>query len=171
MKALLVVLAAGSLFSQAKLPQYMKETLPNGTVIAMMPRSGVPLVHFRVLVRGGVESDPRQMAGLANLTASLLRRGTAKRSAEQFAEELDYLGGTFQAAFDGQLGSATAISSEFLSKDFDKGLDLLSDAVLHPAITESEVHKELARRKAGTKAVEDKPKASNSPAFPAASFR
>lgn len=170
MKTFFVVLAAASLFGQAKLPQYTKETLPNGTVIAMMPRSGVPLVHLRVLIKGGVESDPQGMAGLANLTANLLRRGTSKRSAQQFAEELDYLGGTFQAGFDGQLGSATAISSEFLSKDFDKGLDLLADAILHPAFTESEVHKELARRIDGAKAVKDNAQASINSYFRAAFF-
>lgn len=162
MKAPLVLFAAAVLgFGQAKLPQYTKETLPNGVVIAMSPRSGVPLVHFRVLIRGGVESDPPKMAGLANVTASLLRRDTSKRSAEQFAEELDYLGGTFGSGGGGRGGggggleSATAISSEFLSKDFDAGLDLLGDAVLRPAFTESEVHKELARRMDAAKALKD----------------
>src|SRR5271167_3245686 len=96
MRTLVVFLAAVSLsFAQAKLPQYTKETLPNGVVIAMMPRAGVPLVHFRVLIKGGVESDPAEMAGLGSVTSGLLRRGTTKRSAEQFAEELDFLGGTF----------------------------------------------------------------------------
>ena len=155
MKTVLVFLSAAALFGQAKLPPYTTETLPNGTVIVMMPRSGVPLVHFRVLIKGGIESDPPLMPGLANVTASLLRRGTKNRSAEQFAEELDFLGGSFQGGFDSQLGSATAISSEFLSKDFDKGLDLLADAALHPAFTESEVHKELARRIDGAKSVRD----------------
>jgi zinc protease len=170
MKTLFILAIASLAFGQAKLPQYIKETLPNGATIAMMPRSGVPLVHFRVLIKGGVESDPPNMAGLANLTGSLLRRGTAKRSAEQFAEELDYLGGTFQAAFDGQLGSATAVSSEFLSKDFDKGLDLLSDSVLHPAFTESEVNKELGRRIDGAKAMKDNPQASIGSYFRASFF-
>jgi zinc protease len=171
MKTLLVLLAAASLaFGQAKLPQYTKETLPNGAVVAMMPRSGVPLVYFRVLIKGGVESDPADKAGLANVTASLLRRGTATRSAEKFAEELDFLGGTFNAAFDGQLGSATAISSEFLSKDFDQGLELLADAVLHPAFTESEVKKELARRIDGAKAMKDNPQLSIGSYFRAAFF-
>lgn len=170
MKTLLTFLIASVAFGQAKLPQYTKEALPNGATIAMMPRSGVPLVHFRVLIKGGIESDPPQMAGLANLTASLLRRGTTKRSAEQFAEELDFLGGSFNAAFDGQLGSATAISSEFLSKDFDKGLDLLSDAVLHPAFSESEVHKELARRIDGAKALKDNAQGSINSYFRAAFF-
>jgi predicted Zn-dependent peptidase len=171
MKApLILVLAAGTIFGQAKLPQYTKDTLPNGAVIAMLPRSGVPLVHFRVLIKGGVESDPSGMAGLGNVTASLLRRGTKARSAEQFAEELDYLGGTFQAGFDGQLGSATAISSEFLSKDFDKGLDLLCDAVLHPAFTDSEVRKELARRVDAAKAMKDNAQASIGSYFRASFF-
>lgn len=157
---LILMAAAGCAFGQVKLPPYTKDTLPNGATVAMMPRAGVPLVHFRVLIKGGVESDPRDMAGLANVTASLLRRGTAKRSAEQFAEELDFLGGTFQATFDGPLGSATAISSEFLTKDFDPGLDLLADAVLHPAFTDSEVRKELARRVDTAKAMKDNPQAS-----------
>ncbi len=170
MKTLVVLLTAASLFGQAKLPQYTKETLPNGVVIAMMPRSGVPLVHFRVLIKGGIEADPTGMAGLGNVTSSLLRRGTTKRSAEQFAEELDFLGGSFNAGVDGQLGSATAISSEFLSKDFDKGLDLLSDAVLHPAFTESEAHKELARRVDGAKAMKDNAQASINSYFRAAFF-
>ena len=160
MKSALLMAAASLVFGQAKLPQYTKDTLPNGATILMMPRSGVPLVHFRVLVKGGIESDPADKAGLGNVTASLLRRGTAKRSAEQFAEELDYLGGSFNAGLDGQMGSATAISSEFLSKDFDPGLDLLSDAVLHPAFTDTEVRKELARRVDAAKSVKDNPQAS-----------
>jgi zinc protease len=147
-------------FGQAKLPQYTKDTLPNGAVIAMMPRTGVPLVHFRVLIKGGVESDPADKAGLANVTVSLLRRGTAKRSAEQFAEELDFLGGSFNALFDAQLGSATAISAEFLTKDFDKGLDLLADAVLHPAFTDTEVRKEVTRDVDALKSLKDNPQAS-----------
>jgi len=170
MRMLIVFIAASLGFGQAKLPQYTKEALPNGATIAMMPRSGVPLVYFRVLIKGGVESDPPHMAGLANVTASLLRRGTAKRSAEQFAEQLDFLGGTFNAVFDAPLGSATAISSEFLSKDFDSGMDLLADAVLHPAFTESEVHKELARRVDGAKAIKDNAQASISSYFRAAFF-
>jgi len=178
MKALIVFLAAASLqFGQAKLPQYTKETLPNGAVIAMMPRTGVPLVHFRVLIKGGVESDSPEMAGLANVTSTLLRRGTTKRSAAQFAEELDFLGGTFGASGQGgrggggaQLESAAVISSEFLSKDFDAGLDLLSDAILHPAFTESEVHKELARRVDSAREMKDNAQSSISAYFRTAFF-
>jgi zinc protease len=177
MKTFVLFLAAASVYGQAKLPPYTKEVLPNGVTVAMMPRTGVPLVHFRILIRGGVESDPQDMSGLENLTASLLRRGTTSRSASQFAEELDFLGGSFNAGGGGGRGgggggfeSATTISSEFLSKDFDKGLELLADGVLHPAFTESEVKKELARRVDGAKATKDNAQASIGSYFRSAFF-
>jgi zinc protease len=171
MKTLLVLAVAASLgFGQARLPPYTRDTLPNGAGIAMMARKGVPLVHFRVLIKGGVESDPAPMAGLSIVTASLLRRGTARHTAEQFAEELDFLGGTFVAGPDGQLGSATAISAEFLQKDFDRGLDLLADAVLNPAFTANEVRKELSRRVDAAKAIKDNPQGSMASYFRPAFF-
>src|ERR1700678_39437 len=87
-------------FAQVKLPPYTREVLPNGVVVALIPHAGVPLVHFHVLVKGGSESDPPQMAGLASVTAQLLRRGTTKRTAERFSQDLDFLGGTFTSGFD-----------------------------------------------------------------------
>ncbi len=138
--------------AQVKLPQYSRDTLPNGAVILMMPRPGVPLVHFRILVKGGSEAEPPQMAGLASVTGALLRKGTAKRTADQFSQELDFLGGTFDVGTD---NSATTITAEFLGKDFDRGLDLLSDAVLNPAFPQQEAAKELSRRVDAARSVKD----------------
>jgi len=153
--SLILTFCAASLSAQQlKLPQYLHETLPNGVVVDLMPRKGVPLVHFRVVVRGGAEAEPAQLSGLAGVTEQLLREGTAKRSAEQFSDELDFLGGTFgggggrggRGGGGGGLSSDTAISAEFLSKDFDRGLDLLADAVLHPAFPEDRVKQDISRR-------------------------
>jgi zinc protease len=159
--SLIVVLAWASLTGQVKLPPYTRQVLPNGVVVDLMPRPGVPLVEFRVLVKGGVEAEPANLAGLASVTAQLLRKGTSKRTADQFSEELDFLGGTFQAGdgFQGQYSSATTISGEFLKKDFDRGLDLLSDAVLRPTFPEAEVRKVVSQRVDAAKAVKDNPQA------------
>ena len=159
--SLIVVFAWTSLPGQVKLPPYTRHVLPNGVVVDLMPRPGVPLVGFRVLVKGGVEAEPANLAGLASVTAQLLRKGTSKRTADQFSEELDFLGGTFQAGdgFPGQYSSATTISGEFLKKDFDRGLDLLADAVLQPTFPEAEVRKAVSRRVDGAKAVKDNPQA------------
>jgi len=156
-------------FAQVKLPPYTREVLPNGVVVALIPHSGVPLVHFHVLVKGGSESDPPQMAGLASVTAQLLRRGTAKRNADRFSQDLDYLGGTFTTGFDAG-GSSVEITAEFLAKDFDRGLDLLSDALLHPSFPEDEVAKEIARRLDQVRTAKDNPGAAIRSYFQTAFF-
>src|SRR5258708_28276531 len=93
-----IVLLASTLAAQVKLPQYTRQVLPNGVVVDLMLKAGVPLVGIRVLVKGGVEAEPAGLAGIASVTAQLLRKGTAKRTADQFSEELDALGGSFVAA-------------------------------------------------------------------------
>ena len=148
----LALCAAAS--AQVKLPPYSRDVLPNGTAVYLVQKSGLPLVSFHVVVKGGNESEPVGLAGLAQVTAGLLRRGTAQTSPDQFNEELDSLGGTFGAFVNEQ---ATAISAEFLKKDFDHGLALVADAVLHPAFPEAEVKKALARAADGLKAVKDNP--------------
>lgn len=158
MRTVLVFAAAALLCAaQVKLPSYSREVLPNGAVLLLMPRAGVPLVHFRVMVRGGAESEPRELAGVAGMTAQLLRRGTAKRTADQFSEELDSLGGSFGALLEGSTSSATTINAEFLKKDFDHGLDLVADALLHPTFPEAEVKKAVARAIDGQKSLKDNP--------------
>ncbi|MEI9977022.1 MAG: pitrilysin family protein [Ignavibacteriota bacterium] len=153
MKRLLIALAlCGSLAAQVKLPSYTREVLPNGTVTYFMRRSGIPLVRFLVVVKGGAESDPLDRIGVASVTAELLRRGTAQYSAAQFAEEIDGLGGALGANADEQ---ATSISAEFLTKDFDRGLALVSEAVLHPTFPEDEVRKIIARRVDSLKSTKD----------------
>jgi zinc protease len=156
--SLLALISCAGLFGQLKLPPYTRQVMPNGVVVDLMPRAGVPLVQFRILVKGGVEAEPANLAGLAGVTAQLLRKGTSKRSADQFSEELDFLGGTFQNS-DSPQSSVTTISGEFLKKDFDRGLDLLTDAVLHPTFPEAEVRKTLSQRVDGAKSIKDNPQA------------
>ncbi|MCP5114091.1 MAG: insulinase family protein, partial [bacterium] len=148
---LMVALAASA---QVKLPDYTREVLPNGVRIYVMAKADVPMVTLRAVVRGGAESDPRDKAGLASLTAELLRSGTATRSAEQFSEQLDFIGATFSTSVDEQ---STVVRSEFLSKDAKNGLGLFADVVLNPTFPEAEVRKTLARRIDSVKAVKDNP--------------
>ena len=154
--ALAVLFACAAFAADVRLPRFTRQVLPNGVTVELMPKPGVPLVSFRVLVNGGAEADPANLAGLASITAQLLRKGTAKRSADQFSEELDFLGGTFQTPEAAQ-SPASVIVAEFLKKDFDRGLDLVSDAVLHPNFPESEVTKLLSQRIDAAKSAKDNP--------------
>src|SRR5476649_977134 len=115
----IAVSAATVIAADVRLPKYTREVLPNGAVLYLMPKPGVPLVSFRVVVKGGLESEPAGLAGLSPIAAQLLRRGTPRRTADQFSNELDGLGGQFTATGNEQ---ATVVASEFLKKDFAAGL-------------------------------------------------
>jgi predicted Zn-dependent peptidase len=157
-----LVLAAFVAQADVRLPNYTHETLPNGIVLDVMPRRDVPLVSIRVLIKGGAESDPNGIAGLASTVGQALRRGTAKRTAEQFSQELDSLGASFRTGVDMQ---ATSVDSEFLAKDFEKGLDLLVEAVTAPTFPEAEITKLLAQSIDSAKAIKDNPSAAASMYF------
>ncbi|MGH9630576.1 MAG: M16 family metallopeptidase, partial [Bryobacteraceae bacterium] len=148
------LLQAAQLSGDVRLPSYSRSVLPNGLVLSIMPRKDVPLVTMRVVVKGGGESEPAELSGLSDVTAEMLRHGTESRSAEEFSRELDSLGATFDAESNDQ---ATVIEMEFLSKDFDKGMDLLLDAVTRPNFPEAEAGKVLARRVDGARAMKDNP--------------
>jgi predicted Zn-dependent peptidase len=149
-----VLLCALPLTAQVRLPQYTRQVLPNGVVLDVMPRRDVPLVTMRLLVRGGVESEPADLGGIAAATAEALRRGTVKRSSDQFSNELDALGATFSTGTDLQ---STSVTMELLAKDFNAGLGLMADAVLRPTFPEAEVKKLLAQRIDASKAIKDNP--------------
>ena len=140
--------------ADVRLPKYTRQQLKNGTVVYLVPRPGVPLVNFRIAVKGGFEAEAVTEAGVAQLTAQLLRRGTATRTADQFSLELDSLGGTFNATANEE---ETLVSSEFLKKDFEAGLTLTADAILHPSFPESEFRKALSRGIDSLRSVKDNP--------------
>ena len=87
--------AAPAFAAEVRLPAYTREMLPNGVVLYLLPKAGVPLVSFRVTVQGGVESEPAGLAGISGFTAQLLTRGTARRTADRFSAEIDELAAAF----------------------------------------------------------------------------
>src|SRR5882672_7852227 len=62
-------------------PKPVEKTLPNGLRVIVVQRTQLPLVTAQVLIKSGGEVDPSDLAGAADMTASLLTRGTTTRSA------------------------------------------------------------------------------------------
>ena len=93
MKRPLVLLAAlaGMLTltsAVTRLPVPVARTLPNGLRIVVFQRPGLPIVQAQLQVAAGLSVEEPGHAGLAYLTAQLLRQGTTSRSADDFATEL-----------------------------------------------------------------------------------
>jgi predicted Zn-dependent peptidase len=145
---LLVSICALSVSAQQnlKLPPFKKLKLPNGMTVVLVEQHETPIVDFRVLVRAGSTLDPPDKEGLAEVTAHLLIRGTKKRTAEQIATEIDFVGGKLEFASDQDFSRGNA---QFLKKDIAIGLDLISDSLRNPIFPLAEVQK-LLRQKIDT---------------------
>ena len=143
---LTVTLAIGSFAplraEDLRMPPHEKVVLKSGLTVLLLVKHGVPLVNISTIVKAGAVADPAGQEGLATVTAELLRKGTKMRTAQQFSADLDYIGGTFE----GEASSDyTVVNAEFLTKDLARGLELFSDALLHPTFPEDETTKLLAQ--------------------------
>jgi zinc protease len=144
------------------LAAHEKIVLKNGLTVLLLEKHGVPLVNIAAIVKAGAASDPAGQEGLATTTAGLLRKGTTKRSAQQFAADLDYIGGEFEAEAGPDF---TTIHGEFLTKDLPRGLELFADAVLHPTFPQEEAGKFLSQSLDAVKAAKDDPQSVMIPYF------
>jgi predicted Zn-dependent peptidase len=135
-----------------EMPPHEKVMLPNGLTVLLLEKHSVPMVNVAGIIKTGGLADPLGLEGLASTTAGLLRKGTKTRTAQQFAEDIDFIGGSFDADAGADYSS---FGAEFLSKDTAKGLELIADAVLHPTFPQAEVDKLLAQSVDGVKAAKD----------------
>jgi zinc protease len=129
--------------------------LPNGLVLLVAERPGVPIVAARVYVQSaGASFDPADAQGLANLTASLLTRGTSKRTAAEIDAAIEFVGGRLEAAAERD-GLVAAV--DVLRKDLALGLDLLADVVLAPSFPDAELTRKIKEIQAGIQRAEESP--------------
>jgi zinc protease len=150
---LLVLTFPAALRAQSiHIPPHEKVVFKNGLTVLLLEKHGVPIVNFAALVKTGAAADPPGQEGLASITAQLLRKGTQKRTAQQFAADTDYTGGSIETDAGADFST---VSGEFLNKDLARGLDLYSDALLHPVFPQPEVDKLLAQSLDGVRAAKD----------------
>jgi zinc protease len=121
-------------------PDAVTKTLPNGLRVFVVSDSREPAVAVRmVFLSAGSIQDPAGMPGVAQMTAAMLTQGTAKRSARDIAETIDFVGGQLSA----EAGKdATTVTLAVVKKDLSLGLDLMSDVVLHPSFRAEELNRQ-----------------------------
>ena len=120
------------------LPSYERVVLENGTVLLLGEKHDVPLIGLRAVIRGGAAVDPPDRSGLSSLFAELLEYGAGERDAAAFAETVASVGGELSVSADQE---AITINAEFLSRDVELMLELVTDMLLRPMLAESELEK------------------------------
>ena len=123
----------------AAFPPYEIRTLPNGMQVVVVLHHEQPAVSVRLLVRTGAAQDPKGKGGVANLTASLLDQGTTTRSAQQIADQIDFIGGDLGTGAGTDLSFVNAI---VMKDSFQVGMDLVADVARNPSFAPEEIERQ-----------------------------
>lgn len=118
------------------IPAVKERKLSNGLTVAVVERKNVPLVTVQLLVKAGAESEGMEKAGLANMTASLLTKGTRTRTATQIAEQMEFLGGSIET---GAGWNNSVLFVNVMADKLDAAMAIMSDTVLNPAFKQDEI--------------------------------
>ncbi|MDR1202878.1 MAG: insulinase family protein, partial [Tannerellaceae bacterium] len=107
----------------------------NGIQAYGIEQNELPLVYFGVSIPAGSVSEAADKAGLANLTAQLLREGTKNRIPEEFEDAIKNLGASLQI-YAGQTG--TVINGNCLAKNVPALVALIKEMLTEPRWDEKE---------------------------------
>lgn len=118
------------------IPAVSQKILTNGLKVVAVERKNVPLVTVQLLVKSGAQDESSQKAGLADMTASLLTKGTATRTAEQIAQQIEFLGGSINT---GAGWNNSVVVVNVMSDKLDQAMAIMSDAVLNPSFKQEEI--------------------------------
>ena len=119
-------------------PKPVEQTLPNGLRVIVIERKESPLIAAQLLIKNGGEVDPPELAGLADMTANLLTKGTQSRDATQIAQQIESLGGSLDsgARWDASLATVGVMSSKI-----PQAMEILADVVRRPTFKSEEVER------------------------------
>ncbi|HXI75483.1 MAG TPA: pitrilysin family protein [Pyrinomonadaceae bacterium] len=119
-------------------PKPVEKNLPNGLRVIVIPRTEMPLVTAQLLIKSGGEVDPADLSGAADMTASLLTRGTSTKSATQLAEAIEVLGGTLNS---GAGWDSSSISTNVMSPRIGQALEIMADVARNPSFKDEEIER------------------------------
>lgn len=118
------------------IPTASESKLANGMRLIVVEKRDLPIVTATVVAPAGGTRDPAGKAGTASLAAALLTKGTATRSAEQIAQQIESLGGSIGAGADWDAAFATVTVK---ADQVEPALTVLADVARNPAFAQEEL--------------------------------
>jgi predicted Zn-dependent peptidase len=131
-----------------------RDVLANGVRFVTEQMPHVRSVSIGVWLTRGSRHEPETHSGIAHFVEHMLFKGTARRTAEGMAQEVDSIGGQLDAFTSKEYaGYYVKVLDEHLAL----AVDLLADLVSHPTFDPSDIEKEQKVVLEEIKMVEDTP--------------
>ncbi len=112
--------------------------LKNGMKVTLVQYGAVPKVAMQAIVRAGSLNERSDQRWISDMVATLLKEGTAARSAEQIAIETADMGGSI---FTSAATDKTTIGGEVLSEFDTRFLSLMADVLMNPKFAAEDLEK------------------------------
>lgn len=109
-----------------------------GLKVVEVKKPGIPVIHFKVIIKSGSMDDPEGKEGLAYFVANLLRRGTKSFSRDEIEEMLDFISARLNIRTEKEV---IVISGTTLKENLDKFYHVLTEVILDPTFPEEEIEK------------------------------
>src|SRR5690554_5536373 len=119
--------------------EFEQYTFPNGLQLIHQHRPGVEVSHCGLLINAGSRDEKDLEQGLAHFIEHSLFKGTKKRKAFHVLSRLDVVGGELNAYTSKE---ETAIYASFVSRHFERAVELISDIAFNSSYPEKEIAKE-----------------------------
>lgn len=126
--------------------------LSNGLRLLVREDPRLPLVYLDAVFRGGLLAETAADNGLTRLFSRVLLKGTASRTAEQIAEEVESVGGSISSDAG---NNSFSVSLEVMQPETHHGLELLADVLLHPTFPAESLAREKSVQVAAIKAEDE----------------
>ena len=119
-----------------------EDSLSSGMEVYGIVNNEVPLVQFRMNIRGGLLLENAEKIGVSNLLAELMTKGTKNRTTEELENAIESLGAEISV----NAGNENiTITGNTLAKNYDETIALVKEILLEPRWDSKEF--ELAKKR------------------------
>ena len=125
----------------APAPAVTRRVLANGMKVLVREDPSSEVVAVSLQVRGGSLFETADTAGITNLMARVMVRGTPRRNALQLAQWVEDLGGTLEASGEAETAE---IRGAALARHWEALLAEIADVALRPTLPPAEIATERA---------------------------
>ncbi len=123
---------------KVNLPRPAEVDLPNGLHLMVLEDHRLPQVTFQLIIRGaGGYYDPADTPGLASMTATMMREGTATKTTQQISEALETMAASVGVGA-GLSSSTASVTGSSLTENFDATFGLATEILLAPTFPQEE---------------------------------
>ncbi len=114
---------------ELNIPEVWNANMPSGLEVLGITNNEVPLVQFSLDIQGGQLLEEPSKAGVSNMLAGLMTKGTAKKTPAELEEAIELLGANIRV---NAQEDKISIYGNTLAKNYSETMELLREILLEP---------------------------------------